>query len=262
MKRFLSLFLIIVLVFSMVACSNDNSQNNEAVKIKFSQTVEELKEYENNIVTINGFISLLSPLDGSLVYLMNLPFQTCPFCVPNTDTLSNTIAVDAQKIEYTTAPVKVTGKLVFGDFTDDYGYQYSYKIIDAEMQILDETEISEKTRVYYTVSEKDYVVDVYNVIEAIFQVAYYDEMNVDPNIFSQFGPIPFERYEEIKSTLEKLNTNKEYNEFIFILNRAEETRVKLNKDLAENNTENYLNYKTAADELFDAFTEFTNKYSF
>lgn len=262
MKKIISLFLILALVFSLVACSDNSTENGEIPKIKFSQSIEELKKYDGKTVKINGFMSLLSPLNGSLIYLMNIPFQSCPFCVPNTMELSNTIAVKGNDIQFTSLPVEITGTLVFGDFSDSYGYEYDFRIEDAQIKELDEKEISEKTKVYYTVAQDDMLATVFMVIDCIGQVGYYENIGTDPSDFSKYGDIPFDEYDKIKSSIEKLNANGEYDEFLTLLNKTEEARIKLNKDLQAENIEAYASYQEIADELFKMFNEFITKYEF
>ena len=124
MKKILCALLTMTLLLSLVACGNTAKNTGDATKISFSQSIDDLKKLENKQVSISGYASMLSPLNGNLIYLLNLPLQSCPFCVPNTTTLSNTIAVELSKSmsDFTTDPLKITGTLTFGNFTDDYGY--------------------------------------------------------------------------------------------------------------------------------------------
>lgn len=263
MKKILSLLLVLILMFSLVACSNDEPEKtNEIPRIRFSQSVDELKQYDGQTVKINGFMSLLSPINGSLIYLMNIPFQACPYCLPNTTELSNTIAIKGEDIKFTSLPVEITGTLVFGNFSDSYGYEYTYRIENAKIKELDEKEISEKIKVYYTVAQDDTLGTIYMVIDCIAQVAYYEDVGINPEDFKEYGDIPFDNYADIKKTVEKLNTNGEYDAFLSLLNKTEETRNKVNADLQANNIEAYKSYTTVADELFEAFNEFVNQYEF
>ena len=260
MKKIISLILAFVLVFSMAACG-DQVDENGATKIKFSQSMEDLKKLDGQIITINGFMSLLSPLDGTLIYLMNVPFQSCPFCLPNTNTLSNTIAVLSSDIKFTTLPVKVTGKLVFGDFTDGYGYQYSYRIEDAKIEEMDENEVSKKTKVYYTVAQDDYLIELFSVIDCIYAVSYYRELQINPETLLVNG-ISFDRYEEIKSSIESVNAKGEFDSFLSMLDQAETIRQLVNEKIKNKDFEAYGQYKAMADMLYDEFFAFIGEYEF
>ena len=116
-----------------------------ALHLSFKETVslEFLRQYNGRTININGYLSMASPADGSFVFLMNLPYQTCPFCIPNTTELANTLEVyprAGEKFEYTEQAVSMTGTLVTAEdgepFTDQYGYEFSFKLVDAEYHIL------------------------------------------------------------------------------------------------------------------------------
>ena len=261
MKKLLAIICVIILCFSLFGCSAEKD-SGEATKIRFSQSVDELKKYDGQTVSINGFMSLLSPLNETLIYVLNLPFQACPFCEPNTSTLSNTIAVKSENIEFTTMPINVTGKLVFGNYSDAYGYEYSYRIEDAKITVLDESEISEKAKVYYTVAKEDYLADIFTVIDCVYQVAYHEQYGINPEDFKEYGAIPFPLYEDAKKTAESLNSSGDYDKFLALLNSAHELCDSVNKDLEANNIEAYKSYQPKVEELNDKFNEFINEYEF
>ena len=88
-----------------------------------------LKTLDGTRVAISGYMATSSPVDGSFMFLMNLPYQNCPFCVPNTSQLSNTMEVYSKKDEpfgYTNQAIKVISTLKVADsadkpVTDKYG---------------------------------------------------------------------------------------------------------------------------------------------
>lgn len=95
-------FLLLVFLFSMLGgCSgNDNRTGNEdIVKLSFKAAsgYDYLKTLDGQTVTINGYMATSSPVDGSFMFLMNLPYQSCPFCIPNTSQLSNTMEIYPKK---------------------------------------------------------------------------------------------------------------------------------------------------------------------
>ena len=127
------------------------AQEEGASKLSFSQSVDDLEKLNGKPVTLVGYMATLSPLDGSYIYLMNMPYQSCPFCIPNTTQLANTMAVYAKqggKFEFTNRPVRINGTLEVGDFTDSYGYQYGYRIADAACEIVDLSDVSEDYALY------------------------------------------------------------------------------------------------------------------
>ena len=263
MKKLLTLVLSLIMIFSLCACSDKNEQNEETTtKIKFSQSVEELKNLDGKKVEINGFMSLLSPLNGELIYLMNIPFQSCPYCLPNTNTLSNTIAVKGTDIEFTSQPVKITGTLRFANYVDAYGYEYGYRIEDAEIVELNAEEVSETMRVYYTLAENSYIEEVYAVMSYIDQVACYQDYGYEVTDFDSFGTIPFPAYSSIHKVVTSLNTNGEYNDYLAMLELTKETVDKVNASLEAKDYEHYNDYKETSAQLFAMFNDFINKYEF
>ena len=123
MKRIISLIIALFLLLPFaISCNNDESS---ATLISFSEaaSVDYLKTLNGKKVSIIGYMSSLSPVSGNFMYLMNMPYQSCPFCVPNTTQLSNTMAVYAKKnssFKYTDKAISVTGTLKFGNYTDDF----------------------------------------------------------------------------------------------------------------------------------------------
>ncbi len=174
MKKVISLILISCFaVFVFASCSNDNG-GDEIIDntLSFSQgnSVEAMQKLDGQQVNIIGYMSTLSPINGSFMYLMNLPYQSCPFCVPNTTQLSNTMAVYAKygdSFEFTDRAVKVIGTLEFGDYTDEYGYEYSYRIKDATYTVVDTGEMSEKLQLWQQLASTDVISDVYNMYEYV-----------------------------------------------------------------------------------------------
>ena len=103
-------------------------------QIRFSDLVslEALQEYKDKTVTAIGYLSPITSYDGSFGYLMNLPYQTCPYCLPSDTKITNTIAIFAKngkQIEFTEAAVLIRGTLKLEPYTDEYGYSYNYRII-------------------------------------------------------------------------------------------------------------------------------------
>ena len=263
MKRILAFLITFVMIFSLCACSNEEDKNtNTTTKIKFSQSVEELQNLDGQKVEINGFMSLLSPLNGELIYLMNIPFQSCPYCLPNTSTLSNTIAVKGTNIEFTSQPVKIIGTLKFANYVDAYGYEYGYRIEDAEIVELDAKEVSETMRVYYTLAENSYIEELYAVMSYIDQVACYQDYGFEATDFDSFGTIPFPAYSSIHNVVTSLNTNGEYNDYLEMLELTKETMDKVNTSLEAKDYEHYNGYKDESEQLFTMFNAFINKYEF
>ena len=175
MKKLLTILLSLMLILGIfTACGNSNSGDGEIINntLSFSQanSVEEMQKLDGQEVNIIGYMSTLSPITGNFMYLMNLPYQSCPFCVPNTTQLSNTMAVYAKNgdsFEFTDRAIKVVGTLEFGDYTDEYGYEYAYRIKDATYTEVDTSEMGEKLQLWQQLASTDVISDVYSMYEYV-----------------------------------------------------------------------------------------------
>ena len=176
MKKLLTILLSLMFILGIfTACGNgSNSGGDEIINntLSFSQanSVEAMQKLDGQEVNIIGYMSTLSPITGNFMYLMNLPYQSCPFCVPNTTQLSNTMAVyakDGDSFEFTDRAIKVVGTLEFGDYTDEYGYEYAYRIKDATYTEVDTSEMGEKLQLWQQLASTDVISDVYNMYEYV-----------------------------------------------------------------------------------------------
>lgn len=171
MKRIICCLLCLLLLFSMVACGEEQ----EIVKLSFKSAAsyEQLKALDGQTVSINGYMATSSPVDGGYLFLMNLPYQSCPFCVPNTSQLSNTMAVYAKEgdsFDYTGQAIKVTGKLVVAEkedepFTDKYGYEFNFKIVDATCSVLTDEELTADMAVWQKIADSGLMDEMYRMYD-------------------------------------------------------------------------------------------------
>ena len=153
--------------------------NQETYTIKFKNLValEELEKYENKKVQAIGFLSPISPVDGTFAYLMNMPFQTCPYCVVDDERITNTLAVfaeDGKKIEYTESVVMVVGKLKLEEYTDEFGYKYNVRLVDAHVEEITSEEIEEKIQIFNQLADKEILGVMLNNLNELDINIYYD----------------------------------------------------------------------------------------
>ena len=191
-KRIIALLLALVLL-TATGCSGKN--NGEATKLSFQAAsgYDYLKTLDGKKVTINGYMATSSPVDGSFIFLMNLPYQSCPFCVPNTSQLSNTMEIypkKGQTFGYTNQAIRVVGTLVVAEdptkpFTDKYGYEFNYKIVDAEYTIIQSSELSKEMALWQKIAQTDVVSEIYRMYDYVnFLCAwntYYVNSGTDEN---------------------------------------------------------------------------------
>ena len=171
MKKIIALLLVAAMLLALPACS----EATDATKISFKSATsyEELKKLDGKTVTINGYMATSSPVDGGYMFLMNMPYQSCPFCVPNTSQLSNTMAVyakDGKAFDYTGQAIKVTGTLVVAEdenqpFTDKYGYEFSFKIVDASYTVLSDDEITADIAAWQAIADSGLIDQMYRMYD-------------------------------------------------------------------------------------------------
>ena len=175
--KFAAIFLLLtVMTSSFVACDKDdpvdpNGENVTKLSFKAASGYDYLKTLDGTLVTISGYMATSSPVDGSFMFLMNLPYQSCPFCVPNTSQLSNTMEIYPKKGEsfsYTTQAIQVVGTLEVSEsedkpFTDMYGYEFCCKIVDATYTIIKAEDLSEDMALWQKIANTDVVNDIYKM---------------------------------------------------------------------------------------------------
>lgn len=174
LKCISALLVTVLLLVSFAACQNTGDADADTVtKLSFKSAsgYEYLKTLNGTTVTISGYMATSSPVDGSFMFLMNLPYQSCPFCVPNTSQLSNTVEIYPKKgdaFPYTTQAIQVVGTLVVAEnedepFTDQYGYEFNYKIVDATYTIIKAEDLSADMALWQAIANTDVVNDIYEM---------------------------------------------------------------------------------------------------
>lgn len=196
------LFIIVIAsLFLLTGCSSENTNKIEVTndikksksmlnadrimsdgsyQIRFSDLVSlsDLEEYNNKTVTAIGYLSPITSYDGSFGYLMNLPYQTCPYCMPSDTKITNTISIFApkgKKIDFTEAAIMVRGTLKLEPYTDSYGYSYNYRIVDVTIEEVDTSELGEKITLYNKLAEKEILTNLIETLYAVDNNVYYDE---------------------------------------------------------------------------------------
>ena len=77
-KKAVALISTIVMVVTLGGCSSTKLQEVDGVtELKFKDTIKtsELKKIDSKKVSMIGFMSTSTPLNGEYTYLMNMPYQ-------------------------------------------------------------------------------------------------------------------------------------------------------------------------------------------
>lgn len=176
MKKWICLLLVVAMLCPLLAGCENDKDSVQMLSFSQAQSVEEMQKLDGKQVSIIGYMSTLSPVSGKFMYLMNLPYQNCPFCIPNTTQLSNTMAVyakNAEGFEFTDRAIQVVGTLEFGDYTDEFGYEYAYRIKDATYTILDTSNMSQELRLWQQLASTNVVAEVYTMFEYVNFLCYW-----------------------------------------------------------------------------------------
>lgn len=174
-------------VLSLLGCSS-KVDKSEATEMSFKSVnkYEDLKKIDGEKVYICGYMCKSSPVDGSFMYLMNLPDQSCPFCLPNTTQLSNTMAIypkSGKIFEYTdsSVPILVVGTLKVAEnesepFTDEYGYEFCCKLVDAAFRKMEDSEVTDQMKLMKKIASSGIMTsinDMFNYLHFVCQWPTY-----------------------------------------------------------------------------------------
>lgn len=179
MKKILAISLAAALLL-LAGCSGAAPGEEGATALKFTDAVslETLTALDDKTVSIVGYMATLSPLSGKFLYLMNMPYQSCPFCAPNTTQLANTMAVyapEGQTFGYTDQAIRVTGTLRIEDYTDEYGYVYNYRIADASYEIVDLAALSEDYALWQSIASDGVVAEINSMFDYLHFLCQWTE---------------------------------------------------------------------------------------
>ena len=196
MKRLIAALLCAALCLALSGCGSRAPESGNKLSFKSAASYKNLKKLDGQTVEISGYMATSSPVDGSFFFLMNLPYQSCPFCKPNTSQLSNTMEVYPKKgrsFDYTNQAVRVVGTLEVAPseeepFTDEYGYEFNFKVVDAEYYIISGEEMGERMALWQKLAQADIVNDIYGMYDYLnflcswdtYYVNNYTDENGDP----------------------------------------------------------------------------------
>ena len=181
--HYILIIVAVVIALATTAILLTSRGDDGAISLSFKSALsyDYLKSIDGKTVTINGYLATSSPADGSFIFLMNMPYQSCPFCIPNTSQLSNTMEVYPKKnqtFNYTNQAVKVTGRLEVAPsesepFSDRFGYEFTFKIVDAEYTIIKSEDLSAEMMLWQSIASSGIVDEIYSMYDYLnFVVAW------------------------------------------------------------------------------------------
>lgn len=189
MKKMIALLLLLPLVLCLSGCGKEEKKSETITTLSFSDAVsiESIRKLDGQKVRIIGYMATMSPISGKFMYLMNMPYQSCPFCLPNTTQLSNTMAVyapEGKTFAYTDQAIQITGTLVIQDMVDEFGYAYNYHIADASYEVVDLSTVSAEYALWQAIATDGVVTELnamFDYLHFLCQWTEYESSYVDDN---------------------------------------------------------------------------------
>lgn len=251
-KKLKSVLLLSTLVLGL-GVSGCSTSNGEVKELKFKDTMatSELKKYDGETVTITGFISTSTPLNSEYIYLMNMPYQNCAFCVPNTDSLVNTIPVYAKEgetFEFTDVPVKITGTLKFENITDSMGYSYTYRIKDAKIEKADVSGMEEEIKIYTDLINQGFATSMDYIFAEMYDILNYNETGAEVEKINTSLTM------EVRNMLSYLDSSK-YTDIISVLDIIDDAIYDVNTAIDNNDLSSFSNINS---EVYNAYVLYSN----
>lgn len=261
LKKVLLAFTIVVSLFSLVGCGN--SDDGQIYQIRFSNlvSVSSMQKYNNKTVSAVGYLSPVMGYDGNFGYLMNLPYQTCPYCVPSDTKITNTMAIftkEGETIEFTEAAVVVKGTLKLEDYTDEYGYTYGYRMVDVTIELADTSNLGSKLSLYNQLADKE-------ILTGIMDTLYLADSNIYYDMYIQYGD-SYERetvdttaIDEVIENLKSFDQN-DVQILVTIADELKDLTVTTNKLVETEDYDKLADYQTQIDDLFNSINEWMADY--
>ena len=174
------MILTLALTLCLTACSGKDTDAVSVTELSFGDAVdfETIEKLNGQQVSIIGYMATLSPISGTFMYLMNMPYQSCPFCLPNTSQLSNTMAVyapDGKTFEFTDQAIRITGTMMIEDVVDEYGYAYNYRIADASYEVVDLSTVSEEYALWQAIATDGIVTELNSMFDYLYFLCQWTE---------------------------------------------------------------------------------------
>ena len=204
MKRVFAIIMMLALTLCLTACGEKGADTAAVSELSFSDAVsfEKIEKLNGQKVSIIGYMATISPISGKYMYLMNMPYQSCPFCLPNTTQLSNTMAVyapEGKTFDYTDQAIRITGTMVIEDMVDEFGYTYNYRIADASYAVVDLSTVSEDYALWQAIATDGVVSELSAMFDYLhflcqwteYQSSYVDENGETVSFFMYPGDVTY-----------------------------------------------------------------------
>lgn len=243
--------LILTLLCGLCGC---NSKNNP-IKINYLAETPEIEKYEDKWVTFIGFMTTTSTSDGKTAYITYKPAQETPSINEDFFIMDAIVIETNKRLTYTTAPVKVTGRLTFNSFENSNGFKFYRKIENATVEVVNKDDIPENIKNYADLLYSDYMYSITLLLNSINYFSNYESLGVDIKDVENNG-IDFYDYQKIRDSIQ---SNKYNDKFIEILDETNELCNKINEKIKEKKYTELKDLSTEYTELQTKYNNFCNK---
>ncbi len=252
--------LILALVLLCAGCSPEKQAGQAGVvALHFRELMDEdnnlslrVRELDGKKVSITGFMAMQSPLDGSFVYLTNMPLVVCPYCIPGTNTLLNAIPAIApagKPIKYTEQPVTVIGVLEIGEKKDFFGYTTPLRINVESIAVADAGKLSPSLKEYAMLASDGVIMEVLLLLDQLVTYTSYDLSELDP---AMLYAVDLEKIDGLMGKVRGYGVPS-YGGLIDILQGARELAVELNQLMESGRQEEMINFAAEGAFLWRAY---------
>jgi len=268
MKLKIVVVLCLVMVFSVLTVGCRNTQQSGAVPsitgvdvvdgvsmLSFAQniTLSDLDKLDGHMVSLTGYLSTVAGEQARVVYLKRNPFGGCPFCELQSAYMDNTIAVNPKnysELVFSGVPFTVVGRLEVGEATDERGYTYNHRIVDAEVVPADLIGMSESVRIHAGLLGEGFVGYFSNVMSWVYGSINQKTLNLTPDTLPQLDATMVLELQNIVN-----GGDTEYHKQLQVLVSDLGILIgDIEKYITAENWEGLLALNTRGQELYDRFT--------
>jgi len=248
-------FLVVIFMISIMFFSGCGDDANQVINLSFknANSNEYINKLDGKTVSITGYISTLSPLNGEFAYLMNMPYQSCPYCIPGTAAITNTLTIMAkenEKIEFTDLPVTVVGTLETGEFSDEFEYEYGVRLKDVTVTEADIDKLSENVLKYNVLAESGVVSNIYTSIMIADEAVFYDYYE-----YEKPEKIYLDEIISTKDSLVEYNSEGDYDNLVTLMDNLINLCNNVNTDIEEEDYSGFEGYQVELENLFYEFSD-------
>lgn len=240
------LVILLAVIFSKPKLVADEN-GIKTIYFKDMVSMDAIKQLDGQKVRVVGFMAQTTPLDGSLTYLMNLPYQNCAFCVPNSDILGNTITVfpkEGKSFTFSDLPMTAVGTIKVEDYTDMNGYSYPFRLVDSELEIADDNVLPDNAIIFKTIVDNGFLIDYSDLL------ADLDSVTAN-GITDESLKIDTAKLEKLYKHLKEFEGTAEVKQIYKVVEKTEKLVNNVNETISSQNADKLISYNTEVAKVFE-----------